>query len=621
MKSYNVSNNLNGRLTDKYSKLIFVSLVGIFLFHSNTNALETAIKFAGLSIGMSSNDVISKLISEPEYRVYSTISGNRITSDKQLFLGQNKDTLYPYQEDVSWFNYNCESKKITDGYDQSGHCYNLKSIEYNNIIIEKPSLLFHEDKLITWSGGFKMKKSDYEELIADLSNKYGKYVNEKKTNKYYIYTYKNHSFKISPFIEKNINQLQTNHELYINFVLYDDVLLKKCLSKKANMNQVQYERFVSLEKGKVSLMGYQTEMSKEQVFKILKQKDRGFMYYGEDSKSLANNGRPFSFVEMNIGGEIIKEANNLPDSIYFETDYMSNKMAVELEFNNDKLFSITTYWMIAGGNYMFRDSLHDIMINFYKKNNKIVKRKYREKGGILDEYILDNGNDHLLMNYNNYGSGASFILKSKSIFETIINNKKLLLENEIKRMLSSLNNSSLFEYRLGDKRDTYNSLYYSSNPFSTGRRSPIDFNFQDNIHKYHEKEQDQYYSESICCVPDIVEIITNHDTIQSVSVGISPRFPQNHKSEERKERLKSTIDVITNFMNTNYGKENIVEYRSRKSKYWKVNSNIFELILEDNNYLYTYSGGYNSDVRIFISFRKMVKDDLIFKVTKKSLLD
>lgn len=624
-----------------YKIVLFMVIINS-IFNYDITAADEKMKFAGISLGMSSRDVISKFMNGGEHRVFGGEIG-RITNMESLFTGENEDTLRQYSNNQLNRHFRCGSKKLTIGKDYEGNYMNLKSIEYNQISISQPTLIFQDDTLISWSGSFLIKRKEYRALLMSLSEKYGNPSSGIHSFTFTSWKKGDYVIKLSPSLDrfqKESNKSLDDQDLYAAFELYNEKVYNNCSKSKEEELEKQYKEFVLLSENKLKLNGLHPDMNKAEVYNYLKNNDKAYVYYGKDCKTEGNSQTSsFALVDTLTNGQqinvanVIKDGRNLPDTLRFEYNDIVQNFRIILEFYEDRLFSIQLTKTLYA-NKVLKEKLHGIMIQF-AKNNKSVLRQLKKHGNsnlFEDTYTLNYGDNQLQMFLSNISDQATFKLFSKSILDKRNIDKENALSKQIDTLLSKLDNASIYNYQIGSSRSNIN-IWYSSNPFTDIKnRNPIDCNFKPDIHVFYDDDltfkstvrktngEFIYAGENYCCGSDIVEIITKDESIQSISSAIHSRsidclYNMFHNMDKDKENI---INLITDKMNKRYGAGTLVDYNTRKSKYWIVNANLFELILEEKKRLFH---NHTNLKRVYFSFRKLSSSDEILRDLKKSLID
>jgi hypothetical protein len=122
-----------------------------------------------------------------------------------------------------------------------------------------------------------------------------------------------------------------------------------------------------------------------------------------------------------------------------------------------------------------------------------------------------------------------------------------------------------------------------------------------------------------CCHSNLIQIVTENDLVKSIATAISPIYYKSWQDalKDKSIIIKSLIEIL----DKKYGQSISVDYLTRKSKYWKINGNLFEIIIEDKAPMQSNIsfGGQNA---VYFVFRKDSPNDVIYKKTsKKGLLD
>jgi len=630
-------------------RIVLLLLSIISISYPKITVADEKLKFAGITLGLTSQEVISKLLNEPQYTVYIT-DGSRLNDNTSIFLGDNSDTTI-YDKRIAdhplYFKVNCKSMILTSGKNGDGNFLNLRTIGYNQQMIQLPNLIFIEDKLISWKGNISMSLADYDNLIDALLKKYGKSSLKKMPNPNYNYNewkVNNTVLGIYPSYEHIKSKVgikiynQSNIELF--FSCYDEKEVINCKNEKDRYEQKEKEELITKDQDIFSVCGFNTSMSKEEVYQTLKRQDQGYIYWGNDLASKYNGSYSFSFIDKYSNGqpissdEVLTNWNKLPDTTVFVKKYLGIEVNISISFYKNMLLDIS----LSGGPTVNHQKIYNSLSKFISMNINNAKRSYSSKNGLLrDSIILNSDKQNLsIVHFNDMGTGI--VLQNKELINARNGNKNSSIQQEIGKLLVNLDNSVLYNIKLGSSVDNFlkmsgqfDNYERSFDPYEQ-KRIPIDYNYQKNGMKYYEYNmlyRNEYietdskikdtWGEPYCCHTKLIEVVTENDNVKSISTSISPIFYKNSNEiiKDKSVIMKTMIDHLVK----KYGEAVSVEYLTRKSKYWKVNDNIFEIVIEDKGPLQR-TNSTTSEHSVYFIFRKYSPNDLIFKKSsKKGLLD
>jgi hypothetical protein len=590
---------------------------------------NTQMKFMGFSMGMSSVEVIGKLISQDEITAYAN-GGHQLARNDRIELFRNTDTIIPYHENR--FKFNCPSFLLGTpnpnniyGAQEFSH-FPLYKLIFNQFEIKNPSFVFEGDNLVGSTGQIELLFSDYNELVTGLDKKYGKGV----YNNYLTSWTKDGSvitlwapiyeqWKRNKKIKVHDNQYKSNNTIFFQFYSLDKV--RKCKNEKEQQYEIEESKFITLFENKIYLLGFATGATKDNVFKYLSSKysdvlitsDQGSVY------KIYTTTNPWGY-------QTIRNASSLPDSFLITIPYKDTYIDCRLTFLFDQLYSIG----------LSCKSLHPNEREF----NKVVKKFasssefhpiaiHNDKNHIWDELYLSYGHDSLYMRDDySFGLPTQIILKNNVLAKLKLDKQSVSLSNEIFKLLNDLKRGGMLNFTIGLPLE-----YNQAQPI------PLDFrkqwiNISQDRSSYSTYEYDvSYLNELInadgklsqlngypyCCYADIIQLYIREGKICSISTGIRPLFYNTGQQLQkvRADIIKEMIKQLTN----KYGEATERSYAGRKSLFWIIDSYIFELILESKQTLYS-SASFNESFAVFFSFRVKDNDDLILKRnSNKGLLD
>jgi hypothetical protein len=618
-------------------RIVLLLLSVISISYPNITVADEKMKFAGISLGLTSQEVISILLNEPEYTVFSR-NGVRATS---ILVGDNEDTLYASDSPLHT-KILCNSKKLSPDKGTEGY-FNFSNISFNQIMIDHPNLIFKNDKLAIWKGVMKLELKEYEILIKSLVNKYGNYQSnytKKFGADYNTWNNGSYSLKLSPCFESIHSDLgkrqydKANSKINIWFAFTDNNALNECKKEKEVFQRKQQNEFLKKNDSVISVFGLNAFMTKEVVYNVLSMEDKEYIYTGTDLASRYWGGVRYSFVEKNSNGhsleadKVLDDWRKLPDTVVFNRNYLENGVLVEISFYKNMLLELS---LRAGtqGNCM---KIYDAMLQFINKNTKYGKRTLSSKNGYInDNFKIVYDNYKLSLQYSNSAGIAQILLQNTKLIDDRNEKASSSIQKGINKLLANLDKSLMYIYKIGYKIDFNLEATGSFDPIEQ-KRIPIDYNYQKNGMKFYEysKHFSNNYFETdgkindSCCVPycchsNLIQIVTENDLVKSIATAISPIYYKSWQDalKDKSIIIKSLIEIL----DKKYGQSISVDYLTRKSKYWKINGNLFEIIIEDKAPMQSNIsfGGQNA---VYFVFRKDSPNDVIYKKTsKKGLLD
>jgi len=588
---------------------------------------NTQMKFMGFSMGMSSGEVIGKLISQDEITAYAW-GGHQLTRNDRIELFRNTDTIIPYHENR--FKFICPSfllgtpKPNYMGAQEFSHVP-LNKLIFNQFEIHNPSFVFEGDNLVGSTGQIELLFSDYNELVAGLDKKYGKGV----YNNYLTSWTKDGSvitlrapiyeqWKRNKKIKVHDIQYKSKNTIFFQFYSLDKV--RKCKNEKEQQFEIEESKFITLFENKIYLLGFATGATKDNVFKYLSSKYSDALITDQETVyKIDTSTNP-------LGYPTIRNASSLPDSFKITIPYKDTYISCRLTFLFDQLYSI----------HLYCKSLHPKEREFYKVVKKFAsssefhpKEIHLDKVFIRDELYLSYGHDSLYMiDHYSFQYPTDIMLKNNVLAKLKLDKQSVSLSNEIFKLLNDLKRGGLLNFTLGlpleynqaqpiplDSRKQWINISQDRSSYSTYE---YDVSHR-NERMITDGKLSQLNGYPYCCYADIIQLYIREGKICSISTGIRPLFYNTGQQLQkvRADIIKEMIKQLTN----KYGEATERSYAGRRSLYWIIDSYIFELILESKQTLYS-SASFNESFAVFFSFRVKDNDDLILKRnSNKGLLD
>ncbi|MFN4903285.1 MAG: hypothetical protein ACK5HB_08095 [Ignavibacteria bacterium] len=619
----------------KYNFIFSLQLLILFASTFLTGySQSTLMKFMGFSMGMRSNEVISKLLAQDEITAYAH-GGNQLTRNDRVELFKNTDTLLPYHENR--YKFNCPSYLLGTpstinyhGYQEFTH-FQLVKLIFNQYVINNPSFVFEEDTLVGMTGNFNILYSEYNELVTGLEKKYGKGVYNN-----YLTTWMKDGNVITlyaPIYEQWIRnkkiKVHDNQYKSTNTIFYQFNNLNRVRECKQNIN-LQYkeeeEKFITINDNKIYLLGLATGTTKEDVFTFLSQRYKD-LDIRTDANSFLSIRNGNTSLYSNHGYAIIRDVKDLPDSFSIDVSYKDYIINCRLTFLYKQLFSISLSCNIQS--HPTEREFYNVIKRFTNAKRLKPHTIHNERVYIWDELFLSHGHDSLYMRDNySFGYPTQIILKNNYLQNKKTSDDNILLNNAIHELLDGLGIGRMLDFQLNTDLQ-----YNRAQPIPSDYRKQW-INISQNRGSYTTYEYDVSYrneriitdgtlgelkGDSYCCYADMIQLYIREGKICSISSGIRPLF---YNTGQQLQKVKADIlKEMIKQLSSKYGEAIERSYAGRKSLYWIIDTYIFELILESKQSLYS-TGSFNETFAVFFSLRIKDDDDLILKSSsKKGILD
>lgn len=573
---------------------------------------------AGISLGISSKELIQKLNVESEYLVY--VDDRSIANSEDLFLVQKKDWHALYIEKL----YPCATSLLA--LKSEKHDYSLISkIQYDEWTIKNPLFLFEDDKLVAVSGNFETLLQNRHNIFLSFDNTFGKCMYDGKTSKW-----KKGSEMLSIVGNrevKNINKMKNywNTKHVLQFVWYNLEGYNNCNNKLNIQNEGEIANFFNVNKSEISIKGLTTSMNKEKIFEYLFNNKVQEIYWtstydGNHVVNIVNTNltNADSIEELKKKGfQIISESKNLPDSFSF-SGVLANTMGyrVKIVFYQSVIREIE---FRIHDNRGLNSLPYKLLDDFAKKHKRFISRNNKSnKGYAIDSVIMMTNDNKIVLNasFDDY----NFTLTSNQLSKVYNDNLSNTIISEINTLLQNINVSKMYGFELGVR----NEISGGSIPEEILKKYQlIDLNFKYNLHtvNFYEGTRDNirtdgasqyiYESSQYCCRSERIELLSDDQSLYSISTGIQPT---GYSSWKETFRIRDEIsEYITLYLNKRYGQGIPVRYKGRESECWKVNDNLFELIQKDERKLISTASNNCPDCNVYFSFRRLNREDIIYK--------
>jgi len=583
---------------------------------------NTQMKFMGFSMGMSSGEVIGKLISQDEITAYAW-GGHQLTRNDRIELFRNTDTIIPYHENR--FKFICPSfllgtpKPNNMGAQEFSHVPLYKLI-FNQFEIQNPSFVFEGDNLVGSTGRIELLFSDYNELITGLDKKYGKGV----YNNYLTSWTKDGSvitlwapiyeqWKRNKKIKVHDNQYKSNNTIFFQF--YSLSRVQECIKIKNKKYETDEKELIQASNNRYKLLGISLGITKEEFSNIIEKKGTC----------------------EQVGFQDLREYLISHDSVVFSIGYKEGVgpyrgcLSISAYFTTNKLFELTIVSSSDAQTYP-ADNMYPIIKKFIEIQKPIQREISKSNGMLNDIIIYKKDNDSMYVRYSS--AGGRFL--TLSLTNTTIKNEKIA---KLKLDVSTLVSTFINEI---DKGRLIGLQLQGSDFIGIHYKIPNDYNYikinqatnskfistyllRTSLNQYNVSSINQIDVDSgstnIYRIRE-VEVMKRNDSIIAISFSFRPSsYVQNvfTKLANNRPTIPAIIeikDLLMKELNSKYGAGIEKYYSGRKSIYWIVNNKyIFELILNGTNV-------FSNSEQLYLSFRLKESDDMILKKKeKKGLLD
>ena len=632
-------------------KVIYLLFVIPFIV-LNVCIAGNPIKFAGITMGMKSEELINKILSQEDLTAFTYNQGERqLSFGDTLNLYVNTDTIA--ESSLYNFRFNCFSyvlgTPIYYSTDPNQICKKIYKLIFHNWVINNPNFIFENNSLVSFTGTIQMKNGEeYNDLVNGLNQKYGK-----GSYKYPKTIWRSNNVVFSVNGPISIKDNYVKNPVSCSFEFNDQNQIDLCINRKKNVFEREQNNLLVIDNKKIKLLGLSIGMSKKEVYNILSDKYKEDLL-GYNHKS---NGATFLIKKLNQvsnsneikytdeGWPIVYNPSFLPDSFYLELPFKDYKIEVLIGINDNKISSVRV-WRSGYSPYSGKDIdfYNSIFNKFYDNNKSVLHRVANKKNGmIIDQIACLLNSDSLSMNYTNYLNSAYISLFNSNNSKNLISNENNLIDNEIMHLLQSIDQGKILGLKVGDNYACNENEKVDNNiqlvNFNQSKNSSVicmkissNISLQHSVYKidgsiyqllnpnpgppFYESSNEKY-----CCGSEFIEILIKEGRINSISSCI---HPVNYKDFTLLKNSKSEIvSNITKQLNNKYGKGKEKIYSGRKSLYWIINDYIFELILEYKTIPQRNNIRQNVENLVaFYCLREKTANDLILKNdSKKGLLD
>jgi hypothetical protein len=605
------------------------------------------VKFAGITLGISSDQLV-ELLCGVDYSAYDK-NEKPIKNVKDFSLLINPDSVGYFENPEimkkglpNINTYICDSKilGLSIKGEESIYAINYHSDKsiikyiYDDWVVSSPLFLFSEGKLIHFSGRLLLLKEDINDLISNLNKTYIK----NGTNNNLPYWISNNTL-IELFYDIGIHKLglkYNNQHFQVGFRLRDIKAYNDCAINTQLKYKEQSDKLIQERKGKVYIYDTHLGMSKDSLFKNIKIKYPE--QYAKILKSISNEYNPINSVaDTNLLFKM------LPDSFTIRIPFRDRDINIRYSFWKGKVIEIITWLEV----YNYLDDAIKQFISKHKNHLSYYKSKPKEFPREYATYIL--GDDSLQI--GTQMGGSSIYLQSRKGIQQKEDDINKYQINKLEQMINSLSQNiidgRLFGLKIGDKvqnglkiginekvryvyklsNDVFSS-YVSDAKLMGAIHSFIDLNTTNKSLKY-----DYYVLDTQPFLLNImarevfegdtstyfkthhVEVLCTDEYLSSISAGLSLNDIMLGKDKRNK-----VIEVFTEILNSKFGICSRIEYLGRKSSYWRIGDNLFELVIVGE--MPWYPGRSLRADEIFISLRKYEQLEVLSKYSKKkSILD
>jgi len=664
------------------TKLYLIAIFTFFLLQASYFFCysDTPMKFAGITMGMQSEDIIDLFLSNE----YSYINNNgKIIKDKNEFLLQrNSDTVgyfEHYTKEVPGvppqFRFTCKSFLLIDSslipvqeY-KSNIIYSTKYL-YNNWEVINPTWLFSDDKLIAFLGQMSIEDKELFELTNSLNKKYGVCKGDKKVS---IWTTNNYIIKLFRYqnIMLDLFSNWTPSSSRVSFHIYNINVINNCSSMVEQFYKIESDKLIQVVNNKVKVNGLSLGMKKNDVYDIMTK------YYANidlfsldiDRCSFKNRSKQlietkYKFTSSNITSRndssriesygidvknksdytqlvksvIIDDPKNIPDSFKISIPYKDRSINMTIYFWNDRIVEINI-------NEQVFDKISDAIKYFINNNKQYITRYKSKPNEFPKEYAIYNiKDDSLFIGTQMGGSWISLISRNgrKDMYDDIYKIYYQTLESELSILATTIANGSIFTWSIGKRISDYSSVNWNIkhldeqslrdhivNAKYSGNDVPfVDLNTNTKVYEYYLVNPiltDNWNVPSNLLIRDdsqnkYIDIVPREFEVLAIGGVINSISATLESSclKIGKEKKKIISNILTTILNQKYGLGKEISYLNRKSVYWKVNNNLLELVQEGKS---RWSGLLQVDNYI-LSIRRYDSNDIIYtNGTKKGILD
>ena len=643
-------------------KVIYLLFVIPFIV-LNVCIAGNPIKFAGITMGMKSEELINKILSQEDLTAFTYDGGDRALSfGDTLKLYVNTDTIGESDLILNRFRFNCFSYVLGTPNELYNPTFSdappnkrFNKLIFHNWEIIYPNFILENNSLVSFTGTINMKSGvEYLDLVDGLNKKYGK-----GSYKYpkTIWRSNNAVFSIKGPISIKDNYVNNPVSCYFEF--NDQNQIDLCFNRKKNVFEREQNNLLVIDNKKIKLLGLSIGMSKKEVFNILSDKYKENLFATHRIlngvtfliKKLNQVGNSNEIKYTDNGNPIVYDPSFLPDSFALELPFKDYKIEVLIGINDNKISSvrvgISGYSPYSGKDIDFYNSIFN---KFYDNNKSVLRRIVNKKNGyIIDQIACLLNSDSLSMNYINYAHSAYISLFNPNVGKKLISNENNLIDNEILNLLQSIDQGKILGLKVGDNYKCEGYVYEDRNENEKVNNNIQLVNFNQSKNNSVMCLKSLYYLQSIyktdgsahpisnpncgppfyenshekyCCGSEFIEILIKGGRINSISSCI---LPVNYRADYTllKNSKSEIVSNITKQLNNKYGKGKEKIYSGRKSLYWIINDYIFELILEFKTIPQRINmHGDVSNLVAFYCLREKTANDFILKNdSKKGLLD
>ncbi len=605
------------------------------LFYSDVIVAKDKMKFAGISMGISKDNLVNKLTNENNYLVYG---GDGYRNNNFTFKFDEEEkyrTIYPVGslEDLVLVDNNKNNKWSS-----------ISKIDYGDIVLEDPVFTFSKNTLVLLSTSITTSVKYYMSLVQQLTEKYGKPTIIGKGITYLKYYSENDVIIISnnESYKQHVNRKDITVETRIQFK--DTTFVHRYEIDKKSQEDNFYNSIISLSDKAISVFGLTLGMNKSQCVMLLTRKFQIPCCKSSTEEYEVN----YNSAGSDDNDQVYEDNDKLIDTTSQKIDFPilfpdSNVYILTTYFKNNKLYSID---FITGqySNYpmykRFKSLIKSLEIKHKNLNLKIT-RNYPKgiagtSGGESLEYNI--GSEGLNLGTAVWTTNGYLQLINHTIVNELKTNLETRIKEEYHELVGSLNVGEILCMKINSIPFKYNDITsygnwenIDPNIYSNMKRVTLEHSLHKDEHGYYNSNSELPYSrrwlnddylsretEGLYTYIQRAFISLSNDNISSISFEIRTTNNYDNYFEDKdipysEENQINFTRILVDLLKGVYGNPQTSKMNNRHSLYWKVNNNLLEVLIGDGKIKYTVPQ---------VSFRKYREDDIIFNINKKrGLLD
>jgi len=466
--------------------IALVMIVINSLFYSDVTVAKDKMKFAGISMGISKDNLVDKLTNENNYLVYG---GDGYRNNNFTFKFDEEEkyrTIYPVGslEDLVLVDNNNNDKWSS-----------ISKIDYGDIVLVDPVFTFSKNTLVLFSTRITTSVKYYISLVQQLTEKYGKPTIIGKGITYLKYYSGNDVIIISnnESYKQHVNRKDVTVETRIQFK--DTTFAHRYEIDKKSQEDNFYNSIISLSDKAISVFGLTLGMKKSQCVMLLTKKFQIPCCKSSTEEYEVN----YNSAGSDDNDQVYEDNDKLIDTTSQIIDFPilfpdGNEYILSTCYYKNRLYSIN-----FSGNYNRYLSLIKTLELKYKDLNLNVKRNYPKgtagtSGGESLEYNIRS--EGLRLSTSVWTSQGYINLIDQSVVNVLKNYLQSLIKKEFVELISNLNTSEILCLKINSMPFNYNDIT------SYGNWEDIDPNIYSNMkrvtleHSLHKDERGYYNSNS-----------------------------------------------------------------------------------------------------------------------------